>query len=212
MRVIIGKAILLGMAVSLSASCSAAPVNSETKMAANNKAKSAKNSKKQAPQNEPVPAITTARDLKTGCALMVPTMHANPPITSEEQAPPALWGSKMMSWSGPCLDGKADGTGVARMLYGGKVIGAYYGNVIQGQLDLGVIEDGNSFDTVAFKNASLVSLNRGDTDIVSSDKAQSYAKQSVTEFIKGFETDGNTASAEYYRDVLSTIQTLNDGE
>jgi hypothetical protein len=212
MHVRICKAILIGMAVSISASCSAGPANTETKMAANRKAKSDKTVNKTATQNEPVSAITIAKDGKTGCILMVPTMHANPPLTSEEQAPPTLWGSKSMSWSGECINGKANGTGVARMISGGKVIGAWYGNVSQGQFDMGVIEDSNSFDTAEYKNAALISLDRSDSNIARSDQAQSFAKKGLNEFITTLETAGNEASAQYYREILETIESLNEGE
>ncbi len=212
MRLLICKMMLLGMAASVSSSCSAGPATPAKKNVAKQAGATTTAAQNTDGNTDATETLVLATDAKTACTLMVPAMHANPPVTAEEQAPPIAWGSKNMSWSGPCTNGKANGTGVARMLSGGRVIGAWYGSAIEGNLEMGVIEDGNSFDTAENKNDKLVSLDRSDENIARYDQAQSLAKQAVSELISGFEKSGNAASAQYYSDIQNTIQSLNAGE
>ena len=97
------------------------------------------------------------------CTLEVPkTLAMDNPFEPDVRADPAAWGSDTMGWSGNCVNGKADGVGIARMDMATAGANAWYGTTANGQMTVGVLEqkdrgfvvgrfDGRRF--IAFDNA-----------------------------------------------------------
>jgi hypothetical protein len=153
-------------------------------------------------------ATIAATDKKSLCTLTVPQKYATTPITSDPTPPAKVWGSPMMSWSGPCVGKKANGNGVARMLSGGKVIGTWYGDTKNGILDSGVIEDGYGYEAVRFVGGKPVLA----SDNADEAKMIARAKIAVKNLIKSFEKSGNRASAAFYRDRQQALESMALGE
>lgn len=104
-------------------------------------------------------------------------------------------------WHGPCLNGFADGVGVARYLKGAKVVSVFYGLMKAGYWSQGVHAVDGGYVAGRFeKNQPVKSLDASGVDdrhiII---KAFELASQAALQISKDYEKAGNKASAKHYK-------------
>ncbi len=114
---------------------------------------------------------------------------------------PPSWESFTVQWTGACIDGLADGSGVLKGFSNGKVREFYYGRVKQGLLDLGVVETSEGYVAGRFKEGKAADEGDRQTYILAFREAVAAAKQ-ASEF---YRRKGNSASAKYYANKATTL-------
>ena len=102
--------------------------------------------------------------------------------------------SAYLRWTGACRTGLAQGRGLMRAYEGGRVVQAFYGQLVDGQPALGVVAVDGGFKAGRFEGGQLVRDADRDTMIKAFDEAAAAARQAAETFRKA----GNTASARFY--------------
>jgi hypothetical protein len=107
---------------------------------------------------------------------------------------PQAWEKFTVQWTGTCVAGVADGTGVLKALCKGKVQKLYYGRAKQGILEIGVIEADNGYVAGRFADGKPVQDGDRQTYIQAFRAAVAAANQASEYYRKR----GNETSARYY--------------
>lgn len=107
---------------------------------------------------------------------------------------PKTWEKYSAQWTGSCVAGVADGSGVLKGFCNGKVQELYYGKVKQGVLIIGVIEVDNGYIAGRFADGKPIQDGDRNTYILAFREAVAGANQ-ASEFYK---QRGNAATAKYY--------------
>jgi hypothetical protein len=108
--------------------------------------------------------------------------------------PPAEWRDRTITWNGPCQSGKAHGQGVLRAYKKGANTLLFFGNLEQGELNLGVIDTTEGYIAGQFAQGKLVP----DVDrnvIISAFRDASAAAKAFSQHLK---KAGNQRSAAFY--------------
>ena len=104
-------------------------------------------------------------------------------------------------WHGPCLNGFADGVGVARYLKGAKVESVFYGLVKRGEWNQGVHALNDGYIAGKFEKNQLVKSvdvnGVDDRNVII--KSFEMADKAALQISKEYEKAGNKASAKYYK-------------
>lgn len=116
---------------------------------------------------------------------------------------PEVWEKFAVQWTGDCVNGVADGSGVIRAICKGKVDGLFYGRVKRGLLEIGVIETPRGYLAGRFAGGKPVQDGERQTYIQAFRAAVSAANQASEHYRK----KGNEASAKYY---AAKAKSLND--
>ncbi len=114
---------------------------------------------------------------------------------------PETWETYSAQWTGTCVAGVADGSGVLKSFCKGKVKEIYYGRVKQGVLDVGVIEADNGYIAGRFTDGKPVQDGDRNTYILAFREAVAAAKQ-ASEFYK---QKGNAATARFYSEKAKSL-------
>lgn len=131
------------------------------------------------PASAKPPSELTLVDPRTQCVLMVPPQ----------------WKTTKMIWSGSCKDKLAQGSGVARLMDGAAIVGAWYGEVENGKIKTGVLEQGRKHQFGTFDiNFELLSV-----DGMEPNRAMAAAGAAADALAKDYEKVGNKKSAQFYR-------------
>ncbi len=108
--------------------------------------------------------------------------------------PPKDWASSVR-WDGPCHAGFADGTGILKELDGSKVKRLFFGEVKNGNVQFGVIDQGDGYIAGHFEHGVAAQNEDRQIIIAAFDKAAAAADEAAQRFEKA----GNQASAKFYR-------------
>lgn len=109
---------------------------------------------------------------------------------------PADWQGITVRWEGACANGLAEGSGVLRGLEKGQVVRLFFGRMLAGQPQIGVVEWPTGYVAGRFEAGRVVtSDDRNDT--LRAFRAASQAAEAVSE---RFRAAGNAPSARFYRD------------
>lgn len=159
-------------------------------------------------QSKPPPALVVATDKKSGCTLRVPRVYATRPVTAEPIPSAKPWGTPTMTWSGGCVNKRASGDGVVRILSGAKVVGAWYGSAVSGMLGQGVIEDSYGYEAGQMRSNGTLAPLAHDADMALIKRSATIARSYAMQLEKG----GNKGSAAYYRGKAEDIGAMLLGE
>ena len=129
---------------------------------------------------EPALADVAGKDRTTGCGF---------------RQPPE-WQPYTANWTGSCIGGTADGLGVLRVYNQSQAIAAFYGRMLGGRMVVGVIDTANGYLAGRFNDSSLVKSDNRETFIAAFRDASAAANAAS----EAFQSQGNAASAKYYRD------------
>jgi hypothetical protein len=117
---------------------------------------------------------------------------------------PPQWKTTKMVWSGLCKSKLAQGNGVARIMLGATVVGAWYGDVENGKITTGVLEQGNKHQLGTFdSNFDLLSI-----DGMEPNRAMTAAGKAADALAKSYEKSGNKKSAQFYRTKADDLRYL----
>lgn len=122
------------------------------------------------------------------------------------QGTPATWQGKILSWDGPCKDGKAEGTGVLRAYSKGSNPEIFYGQVHAGVLQFGVMEVTGGFKAGQFISG-VVQENAERNLLI---KAFSTASSAAKAYSERLQRAGNNASAKFYAKKSQELATQMD--
>ena len=114
---------------------------------------------------------------------------------------PQTWEKYAVQWTGACVEGRADGSGVLKAFSGGKVQELYYGRAKQGVLEIGVIETDNGYVAGRFADGKPVQDGDRETYIQAFHEAVAGANQ-ASEY---YRQKGNSSSAKYYAEKAKTL-------
>lgn len=109
---------------------------------------------------------------------------------------PAGWSPRDLRWSGACRDGRAEGRGVLREFVAGKVARIFFGRLLAGQAQLGVIEQPDGY--VAGRFVSGQALRDGDRNTLID--AFEEARAAAEQLAEAYQRAGNAPSARFYRE------------
>jgi hypothetical protein len=114
---------------------------------------------------------------------------------------PQTWEKFTVQWTGDCVGGVANGSGVLKGFCKGKVQELYYGRAKQGLLEIGVIEAENGYIAGRFTDGKPVQDGDRQTSILAFHEAAAGANQASEYYRK----KGNAPSARYYADKAKTL-------
>lgn len=142
-----------------------------------------------------------------GGALLAVTACATTPASAGPAAPepwqgaarcrfvaPTSLGMAQVEWIGACRAGKADGLGMLRPRGAGAADIAFYGRVVAGLPDLGIIDLPSGFKAGRLHAGDIVT----GSDMDERDSAFEVAAQAATAVSRHYQSQGNAASARYY--------------
>jgi hypothetical protein len=119
---------------------------------------------------------------------------------------PPEWQPYTANWTGPCVGGVADGLGVLRVYDHSQAVAAFYGRMHEGKMVMGVIESANGYLAGRFNDSTLAKSD--DRDIfIAAFRDASAAADAASEV---FKSQGNAASARYYRDKAKQLEAQMD--
>jgi len=111
-------------------------------------------------------------------------------------SPPEGWSAASVRWDGTCTAGRAEGAGVLKEQQGAGVGRLFFGNVVHGELQLGVIDvPEQGYRAGRFEHGRLTSSDDRQVFIAAFDAAAKAADAAADRF----EQAGNAASARFYR-------------
>jgi hypothetical protein len=139
---------------------------------------------------EPVLADVVGKDKTTGCGF---------------RQPPE-WQPYTANWTGPCIGGVADGLGVLRVYNQSQAVAVFYGRMLEGKMVVGVIDTANGYLAGRFNDSTLVKSDDRETFIAGFRDASAAANAAR----EVFESQGNVASAKYYRDKAKQLEAQMD--
>ena len=139
---------------------------------------------------KPALADVVGKDKTTGCGF---------------RQPPE-WQPYTANWTGPCIGGVADGLGVLRVYNHSQAIAAFYGRMLEGKMVVGVIDTANGYLAGRFNDSTLVKSDDRDTFIAGFRDASAAANAAR----EVFQSQGNAASAKYYRDKAKQLEAQMD--
>lgn len=109
---------------------------------------------------------------------------------------PGGWPGADVRWTGSCKAGRAEGLGVLRQFSAGRVQRLYFGRLVAGRLNLGVIEQDDGYVAGQFAAAKVVAGADRNTLIKAFDEASAAATAVAENYLR----EGNAASAKYYQE------------
>jgi hypothetical protein len=115
---------------------------------------------------------------------------------------PPEWQPYTANWTGPCIGGVADGLGVLRVYNQSQAVTAFYGRMREGRMVTGVIDGANGYLAGRFDDSALVKSDDRDTFIAAFRDASAAANAAG----EVFQSQGNAASAKYYRDKAKQLE------
>ena len=130
-------------------------------------------------------AVTWKTDKTTGCRFQIPEG----------------WQEYSAQWTGDCVEGLANGSGVLRSFSKGKVSELYYGRVKHGLLDVGVIETDGGYIAGRFADGKPIKDDDRNT-YIQAFREGAAAARNVSEF---YQHKGNAASARYYAEKAKNL-------
>jgi hypothetical protein len=139
---------------------------------------------------EPALADVVGKDRTTGCGFRQPQE----------------WQPYTANWTGPCIGGMADGLGVLRVYNQSQAIATFYGRMLEGKMAIGAIDTANGYLAGRFNDSALAKSDDRDTFIAAFRDA-SAAANAASEV---FQSQGNAASAKYYRDKAKQLDAQMD--
>ena len=139
---------------------------------------------------EPALADVVGKDRTTGCGF---------------RQPPE-WQPYTANWTGPCIGGVADGLGVLRVYHQSQAIAAFYGRMLEGKMVVGVIDAANGYLAGRFNDSTLVKSDERNASIAAFRDASAAANAAS----EAFQSQGNAASAKYYRDKAKQLDAQMD--
>lgn len=120
---------------------------------------------------------------------------------------PADWSSSTsIRWFGACPGGGADGLGVLRSYFRGAPGPAFFGRMVAGTLDMGVIEGEGGFTAGRFRDGEVVAGADRQTLIDAFTLAAKAARATAARF----KAEGNAASARFYADKADQLENQMD--
>lgn len=111
-------------------------------------------------------------------------------------APPDWSSATSIRWFGACPNGSADGLGVLRSYLGAKPGPVFYGRMVLGGMDVGVVEDEGGFTAGRFRDGEIVGMPDRNEII----RAFGIAEKAARATAERFSREGNAGSARYYAD------------
>ena len=109
-------------------------------------------------------------------------------------APPVEWLDSTLFWEGQCQAGKAHGQGVLRAYKKGAKTLLFFGNLVQGELSLGVIDTSEGYIAGQFSHGKLVDDVERNV-IIGAFRSASAAAKANSQRLK---QEGNKKSAAFY--------------
>jgi hypothetical protein len=108
--------------------------------------------------------------------------------------PPADWHDRTLSWDGPCQEGKAHGEGVLRAYKKAEPTLIFFGDITNGELSLGVIENAEGYIAGQFSKGKVVA----DSDRNVLIKAFSKGSAAARAYGQRLKKAGNLESSKLY--------------
>ena len=119
------------------------------------------------------------------------TVAARPPCAFE---PPDGWDREATRWDGPCVGGRAQGSGVLKEYRGQEVRRLFFGEMKDGAPVLGVIDQPEGYVAGRFSEGRQIGSDARQDYIRAFDAAAKAAQHVSTRFSQS----GNEASARFY--------------
>lgn len=114
---------------------------------------------------------------------------------------PETWQDYSAQWTGNCVDGVADGSGVLRGFRKGRLNELYYGRVRHGVLEIGVIETDGGYIASRFADGKPLKDDDRNTYILAFREAAAGARWAS----RFYQRKGNSSSARYYAEKAKSL-------
>ena len=115
---------------------------------------------------------------------------------------PEGWSQAATRWDGDCVDGFANGLGVLKELDGRHVKRLFFGTVVGGELQLGVIDQADGYVAGRFAKGSLIPSDDRQTFI----SAFAEGEKAADSAARRYRQAGNKASAKFYQDKAKALR------